>query len=630
VPRATERTRDPNGRALRNGALRRAIAQLEQGHVTAAGVDTARDSVRVEVLHHLTAGDARRVVEDLGGTFEGEVPGVLVQALVPADRLLDLERTQGVDDVRPPLPVSEPVGESVSSQAAAPAAVAAASTITGEEVAKTNAAAWQAAGFRGNGVKVGIIDVFSSAAYLNAVNAGEVPAAAGTFCKINGSNCNALSGTSAHGIAVMEIVHEMAPAATLYLARVRTTSDLQAAVNYFIQNGVGIVTRSLTSAFDGPGDGTGPIAAVIDNAVANGITWFNAAGNNAGQVGSFPGSYWRGSWVDSNSNGFNEFAPGDELMGFACSVFVNGLRWSDWGASKSDYDVLIFDNPGDSSPEVVSQNDQSTGAPPLEVFNTSCSSASDVDYLAIGLFSAGSGTAGDVLEFMTNGGGFEYWQNPYSASGPAADNNSAGGVTVGAVDPPMGTAIAPYSSRGPTNDDRIKPTMAAAACVASYSFSPNCFDGTSAATPAAAGAAALVREAGLAPTASKLKKWLRDNATVDRGAAGDDNDFGKGELVLPAPPAAAITIAPPSGPIGTAVTISGGRFSVGETVNVKYKTGLTTKKSKFLCAATVASDGSMSCNGTIPSSNPGAPGSHTIVAKGATSLRKVTTTFTLT
>lgn len=132
----------------------------------------------------------------------------------------------------------------------------------------------------------------------------------------------------------------MAPGAQLYLATACTVSDLQAAVDYFATQGVDIISRSLTAQYDGPGDGTGPIATVIDNAVADGMVWFNSAGNSASD-GSFYGTYWRGQWVDANVNGWLDFAPGDEFLGFAC-VFLNGLRWSDFGAgSVTDYDVQV-------------------------------------------------------------------------------------------------------------------------------------------------------------------------------------------------------------------------------------------------------------------------------------------------
>ena len=55
------------------------------------------------------------------------------------------------------------------------------------------------------------------------------------------------------------------------------------------------------------------------------------------------------------------------------------------------------------------------------------------------------------------------------------------------MDPPTGTTIAHYSSWGPTNDNRMKPDLTAAAGVQNFTYGT--FPGTSASTPAAAGAA---------------------------------------------------------------------------------------------------------------------------------------------
>jgi hypothetical protein len=520
--------------ALASGALRSAVELLQRGQTAGLGIDVVDSKIRVEVLHTLESSEIRSVITDLGGTVEGEVEGVLVQALVPFDRLVALESHDGVQFVRPPLeanvPILPPSGEAATPQNGSP--------IVGEEVAKTNADDWHAAGYTGAGVKIGIIDGFDGTLWSNAQAAGELPTPAGTFCECEGITYDIWTGGGEHGQAVAEVIHEMAPDAQLYLATVCTVSDLQAAVDYFDTQGVNIISRSLTAQYDGPGDGTGPIATVINNAVADGMTWFNSAGNSASD-GSFFGQYWRGPWEDANVNGWIEFATGDELLGFSCA-FTNGLRWSDFGsANPTDYDVCVFDNPGDSTPIACSVDDQTAGAPPLEL-DIPCTG--DVDFLAINLYDAGGGTSGDILEFMTNNGAVEHWQNPYSASGPASDTASLGGLSVGAVDPPLGTAIAPYSSQGPTNDGlyggtaRIKPDISAAAGVASYTYGT--FGGTSASTPATAGAAALIIEAGLASTPAQVKTYLLNNATVDRGAAGPDNVYGKGELLLGSPPLA--------------------------------------------------------------------------------------------
>ncbi|MBA2381539.1 MAG: S8 family serine peptidase [Chloroflexi bacterium] len=435
-----------------------------------------------------------------------------------------------MEHVRTPIqagaPVTEPLGQTTDATIAA----------VGQEVVKTNAAAWHAAGITGAGVKVGIIDFFQRSVWDAAKTAGEVPAPSGTFCRSSGATCDVFGTASKHGTAVAEIVHEMAPGAKIYIATVLTTADLQLAINYFASQGVTVVTRSLTAEYDGKGDGTGPIDQVVGSAVAQGITWFNSAGNSAGKVGSYVGSYWRGSWADANANGWLDWSGTDELMSLPCiggSRFTNGLRWSDWASNRTDYDLYLFDDSGAVVQKESSTDDQQAGADPIERLSGACS---DTDYLGVYRYAAGGGSGGDILEFQVNGSGLEHWQNAYSAAVPAADSASAGALAIGAIDPPAGTTIAVYSSQGPTNDGRTKPDISAAACVTSFTYSPSCFNGTSSASPVAAGAAALVKSAGLGSTPSQLKSYLLTQAFVDRGSAGADNVYGAGELVLPAPP----------------------------------------------------------------------------------------------
>jgi hypothetical protein len=514
---------------LASGALRETVTRLRDGEGAPQGVNVREDDGRfhVEVVHSLDDAQARAAVEDAGGRVTGTVEGTLVEAIVPFDRLEELEATDGIDFVRPPLRIN------------APAVARASSGSHGvEAVDKTRAAQWLAAGYSGGGMRVGIVDLFDEPTWAGAVAAGELANPAGTFCSSYGRTCNLWRTGIKHGVGVGEIVHDMAPGAALYLASVDTASDLQAAVNWFAQNGVRIITRSLTAEYDGPGDGTGALAQVVDDAVARGIVWFNSAGNNAGNA-SQPGSYWRGAWRDADNDRWLEFADGDELMAFNCSRMVNGLRWSDWGGGRTNYNAFVFDETGQV---LLAQgtNIQSDRVPPIEWFNPAAACKQrdlDVGYLAIGLADPGGGTDGDVLEFMTNSGFVEYPSNRYSSTGPVADTANAGAIAVGAVDPAQGTSIAVYSSQGPTNDDRVKPDLSAAACISSFAYSDSCFNGTSAATPVAAGAAALVLEAWPATTPQELKRWLSTEAVTDRGDRGDDNVYGAGELSLPGPPA---------------------------------------------------------------------------------------------
>jgi hypothetical protein len=545
---------------LASSALRDTVARLAAGKAAPAGIDIVhRDDVRVEILHSMSAPDLRSLVARLGGSRLRQVDGQTAEAIVPVAMLDELESDTGVSFVRPPLVVGAPQDD--------PALGAAvfkplAGGVLGEHVAKTNAANWHQNGRTGAGVRVGIIDNFSASHWNAAIASGDLPNPSGTFCMHNGVACDIWStDPGSHGVGVAEIIYDMAPSAQLYIAQPSHSSaaDVLAAVNYFQSQGVRIINRSLAGELDGPGNGTGPLASIADQAVAKGMTWFQSAGNSGGPNDAGIGGYWRGSWADTDNDGWIDFTPGDEGQGFYCG-FTMGLRWSDWGpaAGRTDYDLYVYDDPNFTVLEWSSTDRQQTGAPPLEHISNStagiCDFVGDVDFFAIQRQNAGSGTAGDVLEFLTNSAGLEYWSNPYSANQPFADSANPGVVTVGAVDPAAGTTIANYSAWGPTNDGRIKPDISASTCVKTVTTGTGCFNGTSGATPNAAGAGALVAGANPAAGPVDVRNFLLTQAVTDRGTAGPDNAYGAGELILPLlqpappPPPPPAPPAPPRNP----------------------------------------------------------------------------------
>ena len=159
-----------------------------------------------------------------------------------------------------------------------------------------------------------------------------------------GCAANIFEARDPHGVAVAEVVTDMAPGATLYLATVLTIVDMQAAVDWFAANGVRIINRSQTAPYDGPGDGTGDLATVMASAVSQGMTWFNSAGNSAAGPGR-PGSYYRSAWSDPDLDGWMNFPHGGEYLAFDCA-FINGLRWNDWGVNRTDYDLYVYESAG--------------------------------------------------------------------------------------------------------------------------------------------------------------------------------------------------------------------------------------------------------------------------------------------
>ena len=535
APRVAARSLSPRTAANTDPELRVDVARA-----LVRRVDGRRDPLlSVEVLTSDNA-SVKQAVNRLGGTVTGSVDGQLVQALMPAGAVEGLSSVDAAEYVQSPLRINRvPRNEAAGF-----------GTVVGDEVQLTNAGVWHQAGITGN-VRVGIIDFFDLT-FWNTGEIGPVPDAAHQFCPdlteglCTAGQINSTMGDR-HGVAVAEILKDMAPGAELFLATTATTAETQAAIDWFVQNGVYIITRSLGAPYDGPGDGTGPLDAVVDYAGARSITWFNSAGNDAE---SGYGRYTDG--IDAH--GYVDFlnGPGVDTMlritPQGSGVAFDGVRWAnDWhlpASKKTDYAVEIWVGNAENSATYMGDIDdpQGDGAPPLEAVDQSFSVGSGQSlFLRIRAQSNYSPSAPDTIEVATFYGQIEAGRTSaaYSAAKPVVDSRHPSLIAVGAIDPANGvTGIASYSSRGPTNDGRVKPDVTAPSCVANTIY-PMCFNGTSAASPAAAGMAALLMGRGLAVPGMPLAALIK-HLVIDRGDAGPDNAFGVGEIRLPAtPPAAA-------------------------------------------------------------------------------------------
>lgn len=133
---------------------------------------------------------ARASIEALGGRVE-RISGSLVQAAVAAGNLAALSRRPEVGRVRAPFASIE-------------------TAVSGEGVSSTLAVTWHEQGFRGEGVKVGVIDAgFEGLAQRQADSDLPANVVMQDFCG------GGFSTATEHGTAVAEIVHEMAPEAQL-------------------------------------------------------------------------------------------------------------------------------------------------------------------------------------------------------------------------------------------------------------------------------------------------------------------------------------------------------------------------------------------------------------------------------
>ena len=392
---------------------------------------------------------------------------------------------------------------------------------TGQGVAITGAADMQALGKNGAGIKVGVIDLgFGSLSTAQA--SGDLP----SNLVITDYTGTGTGGTS-HGTNVTEIVHQMAPGASLYLAKISTDVQLGQAVDDMAAAGVKVINHSVAWYAAAFYDGTGPICNIANSADTKGAQWVNAMGNSRLQ-------HYLGTFTDSNADLRHEFATGQNYntisltSGSALSLILN---WNAYPSTTVDYDLYLYNGNPDSGGVLVasSQNRQSGKGPsyypyPYETIDYTPTTTgtfyivvkkvnSSQPNLPLTLFSMGPNlvtrtTASSILQ-------------------PADCANVIG---VGAVNYSNDNPES-YSSEGPTTDGRAKPEIAAPDGVTTSLTSA--FWGTSAASPHATGAAALLLANNPAMTPAQLRAAL-PAAVKDVDASGFDYRTGAGRISLDA------------------------------------------------------------------------------------------------
>jgi subtilisin family serine protease len=397
--------------------------------------------------------------------------------------------------------------------------------IQGQGVNVTLANEWQAKGFTGKGVKVGILDL-GFGGYKELLGK-ELPEK--VTAEAFGDPYN--FDVEVHGTACAEIVHEMAPDAELYLAYYDGSDvAMGLAVTWLMSQGVDIISNSTGSNGLTPMDGSGFAAELVDQAREAGIFFVSAAGNEADV-------HWRGQFNDPDGNTIHEFVPGQELLPFIAPAGYEVqiiLSWDDWQNVNQDYDFLLLDKEGNLIAKSEEQQSGEPGQLPAEGFLYTFDTE-DVYTLAIQNYE-GKASGNNTFDIFVHGGLLhpDFVVAERSLSNPA---DARGAFAVGAVNW-ADDVLEVYSSQGPTADGRIKPDLAAPSVVDSASYAPEAFDGTSAATPHVAGAAALVLQAFPDFDPADLAQFFQERSR-DLGEAGPDNQFGAGRLNLAEAPAAA-------------------------------------------------------------------------------------------
>lgn len=415
--------------------------------------------------------------------------------------------------------------------------------VTSEGVSLTGASGYHANGFRGQGVKIAVIDL-GFAGLSSAQARGELPGGLQTF-DFTGTGVD--SGTN-HGTAVAEIVYDMAPQAQLLLMKIADEVDLENAKEEAIRQGAKIINHSVGWFNTNFYDGTGIINNIVADARNRGILWVNAAGN-------YGRRHWQGSFKDSNGDRWHEFSGSDDCLritanaGEAISVF---LTWNDWPASRNDYDLYLFDSTGRQVAQ--SERIQSGTQTPTEnfFFQTFMPGTFCIKIKADGT------PAPRTFSLFSVNHDVNY---PVPASSILAPGDSPNALTVGAVNHQNWTTgpLAAYSSQGPTNAGLSKPDLVGPDRVSTSTYTE--FFGTSAASPHVAGAAALLLSQNPSLSAAQLESRLKSEAIP----MGSPLQFGSGRLNLAqaGPPrlpdliVTGLTANPTNPRVGDSVTISG-------------------------------------------------------------------------
>ena len=540
-----------------NSAQRNDRQQPDPASSTGGGAAPADETVLVTFyVEPERVAAVRQYLED-NDVFIRNVGEDWIEAHVPPALLPAASEQPGVrrvDTVIPPQPQS--LGSVVS-----------------QGVALHQADAWHRLGYRGQGIKVGIID--GGYQGFSEIQGGELPSHVTARCYFAGarnpssrlSDCEqepCAEIVCNHGTAVAETLVDVAPEVQLYIANPITSGDLRDAADWMAEQGVQVINMSLAWIADGPGNGTSPFNAsplkTIDAAVSSGITWVNAGGNDGRNA-------WYGRFSDPDGNGSHNFTPQDAGNTFFLpydpdsprrSRVTAFMRWDDsWGGADCDLDLELWRSiPGPNNDiRMVSDDTIQDG------------DVDDIPHAWLWLRATGFGGEGRYyllirkhtcpddpawIQLTTwTADDLQYYSQGHHIGNPAESRN-VGMLAVAATHWWDTEYIADYSSRGPALDGRTKPDITGVACGRStalgrYRPGSACpFGGTSQASPHVAGMAALVKQRFPDYTPAQVADYLQQNST-ERGTFGADNVWGHGFAILPASQRPGPAPKPPTG-----------------------------------------------------------------------------------
>jgi hypothetical protein len=359
-------------------------------------------------------------------------------------------------------------------------------------------------GVTGENVTVGVVDV-TGFDTTDPLFDGRV-AAARSF-ETDGSVRD--PGRDGHGTAAAAVVARTAPDADLYLASFDTRAEYRRAVEWLVDADVDVIVAPV-SFYGAPGDGSADVSRVASEATRAGTVFVAPAGNLAR-------GHWEGEY-DGVRNGTLRFGDGT-------ANYLRGGRavtvWLSWDDPTEDYAVELYRTDDEGTRLVaVSQPYRGDDVPNERIVARLEPGAYFVEV------HGPEAATGTRLRLSSPTHAFQYVDASGSVTAPASGR---GVVAVGAYDPRR-RQVEPFSSRGPTPDDRLGVDVVAPDRRRVTGVDRR-FVGSSAAAPYAAGVAALVLAADPDRTPREVEVVLEQTAR-DVGRRGADAAAGHG-LVVP-------------------------------------------------------------------------------------------------
>ena len=501
----------------------------------------------------LTATPGGKVLVDI----KGQVSPALTQAIQAGRWQVHLSiRPLQFDYAALPLAGIESIAarSDVVHVAKAPLAQTSAGSLTSQGYLAHRAKQVVMGGITGAGVNVGVLSDSALPAEVAALKtSGDLPGASFVLPGQDGPS----NGTN-EGTAMMEIVYDMAPGSTPIFATA-FTSEASFADNIIALQAAGckVIADDVTYSDEGVFQDT-IIADAVNSVVAAGSTYVSSAGNS-GSALNHNSQAWEGDFKDggpatgilAGTGNVHDFG-GQLFDRFNSASGVVILQWSDpWGGACDDYDLYVTNSTGTVLKGAsTGTQDCSAGSFPIEELDYNGAAANDRIYVV--LFS-GSPRALHVngwtstLTIATTGNttGHNAGKNTISMAATYWGSAHLGAVPfTGMANPvepfsadgprkiffnPDGSSITPGNYLFATNGGQtlLKPDITAADGVFTKTpgFLP--FFGTSAASPHAAGIAALVVQARPSYTPAQVKKAMTASA-LDNMFVGPDSNGGYG------------------------------------------------------------------------------------------------------